>query len=73
MTWKNEIKKEEPISNLIGTDLHKLGNMLLNYIRELSLDEGDEDYVGKDRSQKIKKLKLHLVDALDVVEELVDM
>ena len=73
MTWKNEIKKEEPISELIATDLYKLGNSLMNYIRELSLDEGDEYYIGKDRSQKIKKLKLHLVDALDVVEELVDM
>ena len=72
MSWQEEIKKEEKISDIITLDLHKLGSMLVNSIEELTLDEGEEYYLGRDRVEKVKKLRRHLDDALDVVEELID-
>ena len=70
MTWKDEIKKEERIEDIIAFDLFKLGNTLSNATFELALDDSEEYALGKKRFEMVKELRGHLYNALEIVEQL---
>ena len=71
MTWKDTIKKEIDLLENYRERLNEIGEFLSRVLmKDLNLQEGEEYFMGKDNKEKFRKLRLHLDDALDVVEDL---
>ena len=71
MTWKDTIKKEMDLLENYRERLNEIGEFLSRVVmKDLNLQEGEEYFMGKDNKEKFRKLRLHLDDALDVVEDL---
>ena len=71
MTWKDTIRKEMDLLENYRERLNEIGEFLSRVLmKDLNLQEGEEYYMGKDNKEKFRKLRLHLDDALDVVEDL---
>jgi len=71
MTWKDTIKKEMDLLENYRERLNEIGKFLSRVLmKDLNLQEGEEYFMGKDNKEKFRKLRLHLDDALDVVEDL---
>lgn len=71
MTWKDTIKKEMDLLENYRERLNEIGEFLSRVLmKDLNLQEGEEYFMGKDNKEKFRKLRLHLDDALDVVEDL---
>tara|TARA_R110001592_G_scaffold96783_1_gene277642 strand:- start:22 stop:249 length:228 start_codon:yes stop_codon:yes gene_type:complete len=71
MTWKDEIRKKMDLLVNHRERLNEIGEFLSRVLmKDLNLEEGEEYFMGKDNKEKIRKLRLHLDDALDVVKDL---
>ena len=71
MTWKDEIRKNEFLVENFSERLNEIGEFLSRVLmKDLNLSDGEEYYMGKENKEKFRKLRLHLSDALDVVEDL---
>jgi len=71
MTWKDTIRKEMDLLENYRERLNEIGEFLSRVLmKDLNLQEGEEYFMGKDNKEKFRKLRLHLDDALDVVEDL---
>jgi len=71
MKWKNEIRKNEYLVENYSERLNEIGEFLSKVLMEdLNLSDDEEYYMGKENKEKFRKVRLHLSDALDALEEI---
>ena len=71
MTWKEEIRKNEYLVENYRERLNEIGEFLSKVLMEdLNLSDAEEYYMGKENKEKFRKVRLHLSDALDALEDI---